>query len=752
MHANSVSSVVSQAKDAGKLIRIFRKTLENFEANPATNSADFTLMREALFPYLRDAIFHKSAYFGSGIVICVESNSRRQFAHAVSTILGIRYLLQSELPVEVFFLGDKEPINQYDMEQLLKIPNVRVRDLTEELVGGNDVDLRPEEVRPFAMLASSFQHVILMDAESTFLQKPDVLLTSPKYLRTGALFFHDRTYDASTKSSTTWIRDLLRDPESADHLSFMTHGTAHELEAGVVVVDKHVNMAGLAASCFLLMNPEIRGQFSKVSYGDKESFWIGFIAVGSTFEFADEYNVAAVGKSEILTQDGNKIYEVCSEQTLHTDDDGEPLWLSGGLSETTSPGVLTKFDGYILESHATANDLCLFSKRKFYERRLNTRWLQKRRPGEYQMSAGKAYYLKWISLVTLVVQNSALVILMKYSRTATVTSNPSPPYLASTAVVLSEVIKLLICLVVYARELHNRGVLSVSRLMSDLFGRDSQWLKLCVPAVLYLVQNNLQYLAVTILDAATFQVTYQMKILTTALFSVIMLGKRLNRLKWLSLFILTAGIALVQLPTSSTSSTKRAASGPWYVQLSGLLAVAFACTLSGLAGVWFEKVLKGGGKGAEVSLWARNIQLSFFSVLPGFFIGVLVMDGEAYRQGGFFQGYTMWTYAAVLCQALGGLIVALVVKYADNILKGFASSISVILSCLASVYLFDFKITPTFVGGGALVLYATHLYSKPEKPKGAILTTMMDVSQSSQKAKSGASPAVEEIVKSSKGI
>lgn len=79
------------------------------------------------------------------------------------------------------------------------------------------------------------------------------------------------------------------------------------------------------------------------------------------------------------------------------------------------------------------------------------------------MSAGKAYYLKWISLVTLVVQNSALVILMKYSRTATVTSNPSPPYLASTAVVLSEVIKLLICLVVYARELHNRGVLSVSR-------------------------------------------------------------------------------------------------------------------------------------------------------------------------------------------------------------------------------------------------------------------------------------------------
>ncbi|VDM69178.1 unnamed protein product [Strongylus vulgaris] len=68
-----------------------------------------------------------------------------------------------------------------------------------------------------------------------------------------------------------------------------------------------------------------------------------------------------------------------------------------------------------------------------------------------------------------------------------------------------------------------------------------------VPAVLYVIQNNLLFLALSKLDAATYQVTYQLKILTTALFSVTILGRSLNRLKWLALVLLTVGVALVQV-------------------------------------------------------------------------------------------------------------------------------------------------------------------------------------------------------------
>ena len=46
---------------------------------------------------------------------------------------------------------------------------------------------------------------------------------------------------------------------------------------------------------------------------------------------------------------------------------------------------------------------------------------------------------------------------------------------------------------------------------------------------------------------SALQVSYQLKILTTALFSVVMLGKRLSIQKWFSLTVLTVAVALAQV-------------------------------------------------------------------------------------------------------------------------------------------------------------------------------------------------------------
>ncbi|KAK9476247.1 nucleotide-sugar transporter-domain-containing protein [Lipomyces japonicus] len=331
--------------------------------------------------------------------------------------------------------------------------------------------------------------------------------------------------------------------------------------------------------------------------------------------------------------------------------------------------------------------------------------------------------LKYISLVTLTFQNSALILIMHYSRIMPGYDSDSR-YLASTAVLINEILKLIICSIIAG---FTRGPGVAWR---EVFSGDC-W-KLAVPACLYTIQNSLQYVAVSNLDAATFQVTYQLKIITTAIFSVTMLHRNLSLLKWSSLLILTLGIALVQLPQDIVSFVASSFNLSLRVdeesddaaianeeslgsqvdmnQTLGLAAVIIACVLSGLAGVYFEKVLKG----SSASLWVRNVQLSFFSLFPAFFIGVLWKDGSLISERGFFFGYNAVVWTAIAFQAGGGIVVALCVNFADNIAKNFATSISILISFIASVYFFDFVVTSNFVIGSILVLIATYIYSKPE--------------------------------------
>uniref|UniRef100_A0A671Q5S6 UDP-N-acetylglucosamine transporter-like n=1 Tax=Sinocyclocheilus anshuiensis TaxID=1608454 RepID=A0A671Q5S6_9TELE len=216
-------------------------------------------------------------------------------------------------------------------------------------------------------------------------------------------------------------------------------------------------------------------------------------------------------------------------------------------------------------------------------------------------------------------------------------------------------------------------------LKEEIINKPLLTLKLAIPSGIYTLQNNLLYVALSNLDAATYQVTYQLKILTTALFSVSMLGKILGIYQWLSLVILMTGIALVQVRIvaficlSGQISLKPA--------LMGLLAVLVACFSSGFAGVYFEKILKE----SKQSVWIRNIQLGLFGLIFGLG-GVFAYDGERVQENGLFQGYNHVTWTVVALQALGGLVIAAVIKYADNILKGFATSISIILSTLISYF------------------------------------------------------------------
>lgn len=194
----------------------------------------------------------------------------------------------------------------------------------------------------------------------------------------------------------------------------------------------------------------------------------------------------------------------------------------------------------------------------------------------------------------------------------------------------------------------------------------------------------------------------QLKLLTTAIFSILFFKHSLSSSKWFSLVLLTIGVAIVQLDTTDTSGGRSKAHHLAAVQdpRKGFAAILAACISSGLAGAWFEWVLKrpseedappatttndsasiknGNGTASPSSkprtntpsLWARNLQLAVPS-LAFSFAGVLLSQPfrQPYQTGGLvavstalgslWAGFTPLVWAVVLNQALGGLLVALV--------------------------------------------------------------------------------------------
>jgi len=242
-------------------------------------------------------------------------------------------------------------------------------------------------------------------------------------------------------------------------------------------------------------------------------------------------------------------------------------------------------------------------------------------------------------------------------------------------------------------------------------------LKLAVPGVLYLVQNNLLYFALSHLRATPYKVTYNLKILTGAFFSVTMLGQRLGARKWVSLCVLMAGVSIVQLTkheaakADSVEAAAAADSDPGG-QLWGFVAVFAAAVTSGFCGVYQQRILQRGGG----NLWVRNAQMGVTSVVFG--LGSVVLkDIDAVLENGFFQGYSSLVWTVILLQAFGGLNVAFILRYADNILKGFAAAFSTVASCLLEVAFFGFAPSGSFLLGALLINVSAYTYNVgPGKP------------------------------------
>lgn len=285
-----------------------------------------------------------------------------------------------------------------------------------------------------------------------------------------------------------------------------------------------------------------------------------------------------------------------------------------------------------------------------------------------------------------------------------------PKFLTSAAVIGVETIKLVLS-TSYILLVDKRPLSSITTFLKE----DHQnSILLAVPAAAYSLQMSLEYVALANLDAAVFSVLVQSKLLATATFAAIVLRKKLKYIQVVSLVLLTSGVMLCNMMKVTQKQEDGMSEIMDAQQYKGVLATLGIATSSGFASVYTEKVIKAKRNQnvtcKNYSLAYMQVQLALVSlVIIGMY--AIFMDFDDITKHGLFMNFTYGATFSMFNSAIGGLIVAAVLKYADAVLKGYATAISVVMTGVLSMFLFGTQLNVIYFLGVLNVTAAVLLYN-----------------------------------------
>ncbi|XP_071726262.1 CMP-sialic acid transporter 2-like isoform X2 [Rutidosis leptorrhynchoides] len=268
-------------------------------------------------------------------------------------------------------------------------------------------------------------------------------------------------------------------------------------------------------------------------------------------------------------------------------------------------------------------------------------------------------------------------------------------YSVTTANFLVEALKCTLSLAALARTWRIEGVTENNRLGTTV----DEVGVYPIPAALYLVKNLLQYYIFAYVDAPGYQILKNLNIISTGVLYHIILKKKLSEVQWAAFVLLCAGCTTAQLNPSSDHVLQT----PF---LGWMMAIIMAL-LSGFAGVYTEAIIK---KRPSRNINVQNFWLYVFGMSFNV-VAILVQDFNAVVDKGFFHGYSLITVLMIINHALSGIAVSMVMKYADNIVKVYSTSVAMLLTAVVSVFLFNFHLSLAFFLGSTVVSVSIYLHS-----------------------------------------
>ncbi|KAL9078642.1 MAG: hypothetical protein Q9157_002441 [Trypethelium eluteriae] len=267
-----------------------------------------------------------------GIVITIDEEN---FRHATHLISNLRNVVKTDLPIQVAYAGI-DSIGSKNLELLSEInPDIELLNLL-SIFDDSYLSLDPTDsqalwvLKPFAVLASKFEHVVGLDPDVVLLQPPENLLNSSGYAWRGISVFQDGLVPNNDRAAfLEWTRFHKKaEPFFADMDKPWKSDSSPLIDGGMVAIDKSrfPVLLALLQACWLSMGG-VRDQEMGRSKNLREEVWMA----GPELVWTDYYMHQEFGtilKDDSVAEDE----EGCGYKFAHVDDKGKLFWYGGGLS------------------------------------------------------------------------------------------------------------------------------------------------------------------------------------------------------------------------------------------------------------------------------------------------------------------------------------------------------------------------------------------------------------------------------------
>lgn len=342
----------------------------------------------------------------------------------------------------------------------------------------------------------------------------------------------------------------------------------------------------------------------------------------------------------------------------------------------------------------------------------------------------KSSFIVFVSYISLFVSQGLLVTAVQKSQIHGFNS--------IVVVLLTELVKLLICVAIYL--FTPRG--TIHDLIKDLRANRRLLVLYLLPAFLYCLYNNLTFINLKLFDLTTYYCLMQFRIVLTALIYQVIFQRKLTLIQWISLLILTTGCLIKEyglyahisqrntttFPVSDSTishepDTTQSNTSPSlkFVRLSSLLLLQMFCSC--FAGVYNEYLLKDSSTSETADVIIQNMFMYLDSILCNVVVYTLApspSDDMSKSNDDAISVITILsnlltsplTIVLIFNNAFSGLVASFFLKSLNSILKTFASALELFAIALLAWLLFDDKIDSYTIIALILVSAAMVIYSR----------------------------------------